>query len=96
MLLKPYPVQVKVEGFADSHTDDLPIQSSQFPSNWELAARRATCVTHELIDNGMPPSVFTVVSYGEYGSSIPIEKEKDIAMRRRVEIKASFQCEASQ
>ena len=43
--------QVVVEG----HTDDVPINTPQFPSNWELSTQRATNVVRYLIQEGLPP-----------------------------------------
>ncbi|TWI08005.1 flagellar motor protein MotD [Aerolutibacter ruishenii] len=61
-VLAPEPNAVRVEGY----TDNLPIRSVQFPSNWELSAARAASVTHELIGNGVVPHRLAVVGYGEY------------------------------
>lgn len=44
------PYRVTVEG----HTDDNPIRSQEFPSNWELSAARASAVARYLIDKGFP------------------------------------------
>lgn len=44
------PYRVTVEG----HTDDIPITSAQFPSNWELSAARASAVARFLIERGLP------------------------------------------
>jgi chemotaxis protein MotB len=44
--------QVEVQG----HTDDTPISTPAFPSNWELSAARATVVVRTLISNGIDPT----------------------------------------
>jgi chemotaxis protein MotB len=53
---------VVVEG----HTDDRPIRTTQFPSNWELSAARAASVVHVLTENGVPGSQLTVVGFAEF------------------------------
>ena len=60
--LKPWPNGVRVEG----HTDDRPIHTAQFPSNWELSAARAASVVHLFADNGVAPQRMSVVGFGEY------------------------------
>jgi chemotaxis protein MotB len=47
--LKPFPNPIRVEG----HTDNRPIRSSAFPSNWELSAARAASVVHLFTKSGM-------------------------------------------
>jgi chemotaxis protein MotB len=58
--LAPFPNPVKVEG----HTDDQPIASLQFPSNWELSAARAASVVKLFVDAGVAPTRVAVVGYG--------------------------------
>ena len=73
---------IRVEG----HTDDTPIATAQFPSNWELSAARATAVLRKLLDSGVPPRR---VSVGGYGEQRPIGDNATAAGRarnRRVEI----------
>jgi chemotaxis protein MotB len=52
---------ISVEG----HTDDRPISSLQFPSNWELSSGRATTVTRHLIDRGLDPIKLRAVGYAD-------------------------------
>jgi chemotaxis protein MotB len=59
--LRRFPNPLNVEG----HTDDRPIATPQFPSNWELSAARAASVVHLLTQRGLQPSRLTVVGYGE-------------------------------
>ena len=47
--LKPLPNAIRVEG----HTDDRPINTAAFPSNWELSAARAASVVHLFMDRGI-------------------------------------------
>ncbi|MBU6429456.1 MAG: OmpA family protein, partial [Cyanobacteria bacterium REEB65] len=59
---------IRVEG----HTDDTPIRTAQFPSNWELSTTRAVNVLHFLIDRGhLPPSRLSAAGYGEYFPRVP-------------------------
>lgn len=56
------PNGVRVEG----HTDNLPIATAQFPSNWELSAGRAASVVHLFADHGVQPARLAMVGYGEF------------------------------
>ena len=74
---------VKVEGF----TDNQPIRTSRFPSNWELSAARAIEVVNYLITRGISPTRLSATGYGEFQ---PIdERDDEIAHRRnrRIELK---------
>ena len=54
---------IRVEG----HTDNVPISTAQFPSNWELSTQRATNVVRILQDNcGLPPTLLRSTGFGEY------------------------------
>ena len=52
---------VSVEG----HTDDTPISTSRFPSNWELSAARATAVVRALVEAGLDASQVSAIAYGD-------------------------------
>ena len=56
------PNQIRVEG----HTDNLPIHTSQFPSNWELSVIRSTNVLQILQSDGVSPDRLSATGYGEY------------------------------
>lgn len=60
--LKPWPNAVRVEG----HTDDVPIRSAVFHSNWELSAARAGSVVRLFSERGIDPQRLAVVGYGQY------------------------------
>ncbi len=71
----------------DGHTDQVPIRSDRFASNWELSQARALAVVHMLISLGVPPNRLAANGFGEYQ---PIEEsDADGASRqnRRIEIK---------
>ncbi|MGI5911546.1 MAG: flagellar motor protein MotB [Syntrophomonadaceae bacterium] len=77
------PNYIRVEG----HTDDLPIHTGKFPSNWELSALRAANVVHVLNeDAGIPAERLSIIGYGEYRPLVPNEDQISRAMNRRVDI----------
>jgi chemotaxis protein MotB len=61
-VLKPFPNPIRVEG----HTDDRPVHTAAFPSNWELSAARAASVVHEFTKAGIDPLRLEIVGFGEY------------------------------
>lgn len=81
-VLRKAPNAVRVEGY----TDNQPIRTAQFRSNWDLSAARATNVVYELIDSGIAPERLASMGYGEYQ---PIADNASVAGRsanRRVEL----------
>ncbi|HEB85054.1 MAG TPA: flagellar motor protein MotB [Bacteroidetes bacterium] len=79
---KPYS-EVRVEG----HTDNVPIHTSQFPSNWELSAARALAVTKYFVfRGGLDPKKLSAVGYGEYRPRATNATPNGRARNRRVEI----------
>jgi len=80
--IQPLPNYILVEG----HTDNLPIHTTEFPSNWELSSARATNVVQDLIQDGIRPERLSATGYGEYR---PIATNDSLAheqMNRRVDI----------
>jgi chemotaxis protein MotB len=64
------------------HTDDRPIHTPQFPSNWELSAARAVAVVHYLVDTvGVDPRKVAAAAYSQYHP-----RSKDKKKNRRIEI----------
>jgi chemotaxis protein MotB len=61
-VLKPFPNPVRVEG----HTDNRPIKTASYPSNWELSAARAASVVHEFTKVGIDPLRLEIVGFGEF------------------------------
>lgn len=61
-VLQPFPNPIRVEG----HTDDRPIRTAAFPSNWELSAARAASVVHEFTKVGIDPLRLEIVGFGEF------------------------------
>src|SRR2546428_5470267 len=68
------------------HTDDKPIHTTRFPSNWELSTERAVVVTRFLIGKGMKPDSLGAVGYGEFDPLFPNDSEEHRAQNRRIEI----------
>lgn len=71
----------------DGHTDDVPIHTAQFASNWELSSARAISVVRFLIAQGVPPDRLAAAGFGQYQ---PIEKgdtPEARAANRRIELK---------
>jgi chemotaxis protein MotB len=76
------PSLLRVEG----HTDDVPIRSSHFPSNWELSTERAISVIRYLEEHGIDRGRLSVAGYGEFHPLAPNDSSERRALNRRVEI----------
>jgi len=77
------PNHIRVEG----HTDDRPIMTDQYPSNWELSASRATEVVRYFINEySFPPNRISALGYGEYRPIQPNNSIENRARNRRVDI----------
>lgn len=61
-VLSPIENTIQVEGF----TDDVPIRTSRFPSNWELSAARSASVVRYFARNGIVPKRMSATGYGEF------------------------------
>ncbi len=77
----------------EGHTDDRPIQTAQYPSNWELSSSRAASVVRFLIQNtdDIAPDRYISVGYGEFH---PVDTNATLtgrARNRRVEILFSWE-----
>lgn len=68
------------------HTDDVPIHTARFPSNWELSTERAVEVTKFLIANGMQPQTLAAAGYGEFDPVAANDSPDHRAQNRRIEI----------
>ncbi len=67
------------------HTDDLTIDTVQFPSNWELSAIRATTVLRYFIQQGIDPERMTATGYADFLPLAPNDSPENRAKNRRVE-----------
>lgn len=79
-------LSVEVQG----HTDDRPIRSQRYPSNWELSADRATQVAKTLLGMGANPGQVATKGFGEYHPVVPNLSDVDRLKNRRVEIQFSL------
>lgn len=68
------------------HTDNVPIDTDRFPSNWELSSARALEVVRLFVANGMSPTALSAAAYGEFDPVSPNVDEKGRARNRRIEI----------
>jgi chemotaxis protein MotB len=69
------------------HTDDRPIKSAEFASNWELSTDRAVAVVHRMLElSDIPPNRLQVVGYGDTRPIAPNDTPENRARNRRVEI----------
>lgn len=67
------------------HTDDLSIETVQFPSNWELSAIRATTVLRYFIQQGIDPERMSATGYADFIPLVPNDTPENRAKNRRVE-----------
>lgn len=68
------------------HSDDTPIKTAAFPSNWELSAARAAAVVRFLSENGVDPRQVSIRGYGEYSPLYANSSSENRQANRRVEI----------
>lgn len=78
--LVKYPNPLRVEG----HTDDLPISTRYYPSNWELSAARAASVVHRFQRGGIAASRLSVIGFGEFRPAQPNDTAAGRNANRRV------------
>ena len=81
-LLEQFHYHIKIEG----HTDNSPIKTDKFPSNWELSASRASNVARMLIEHGFPPEKISVEGFAEFRPKVPNSSLKNRAANRRIEV----------
>ncbi len=82
-ILKELPNDIRIEG----HTDDVPINTTEFPSNWHLSVARALNTAYYLIKNeGLNPEKISIVGYSEYKPLASNDTPDGRATNRRVDI----------
>ncbi|MNX74372.1 Motility protein B [compost metagenome] len=82
-MLKTSGHTLRIEG----HTDNTPISTARYPSNWELSAVRATNLVRFLIErHSYDPRRLSAAGYGEYYPKVPNDTEAHRAQNRRVDI----------
>lgn len=83
LLFASVPHAIKVEG----HTDNVPIRSKQYPSNWELSAARASSVIRYFIqEHSLASERFTAIGYADTRPIVSNTTEESRKKNRRVEI----------
>ena len=78
----PDPFTITVQGF----TDDKPIKTAEFPSNWSLSTARAVSVVQLFADSGVDGDRLTAEGFGQYSPVVPDDNDPDRAKNRRVVI----------
>ncbi len=82
-IIKGVENHIRIEG----HTDNVPISTSEFKSNWELSVRRATEVVRYLVEKrGLPPERISATGYAEYRPIAKNTSPQNRALNRRIEI----------
>lgn len=79
-IFHPMANTIHVEGY----TDDRPIETLEFPSNWELSAGRAASVVSQLVKEGVRPERLAAIGYGEYHSIADNKLKEGRDKNRRV------------
>ena len=72
--------------YIEGHTDNVPIHSSQWKSNWELSTTRATEVVHYFEQKGIDPARLAATGYGEFHPVVSNDSVEGKMKNRRVEI----------
>ncbi len=79
--------QIRVEG----HTDNVPIHSAKYPSNWELSSARALNVVQYMANKGdVDPSRMSAIGYGEYRPIAPNTTPENRKTNRRIEVYVDY------
>lgn len=82
-ILKEIPNSIRVEG----HTDDKPIKTAKYPSNWELSTARATSLLKKFVDKyNVSPAKISAAGYGEYRPKDTNTTPEGRQKNRRVDI----------
>jgi chemotaxis protein MotB len=82
-ILKDMPNQIQIEG----HTDDVPIKTAAYPSNWELSTARAIALMrHFTEESGLPPEKFAIAGYSKYQPIAGNDSPEGRSKNRRVDI----------
>lgn len=86
-IIKKIPPKIAWVLRVDGHTDRIPIQTSRFPSNWELSTARAISVVKYLVDQGISPTNLAATGFGEFQPIDPRDDEIANRRNRRIELK---------
>lgn len=86
-LINDFDNELVIEGY----TDDVPMSSPRFPTNWELSTARAVSVVRHLVEvENVDPSRLSAVGYGEHRPIVPNDSVENRASNRRVNILIIF------
>lgn len=85
-LLPTFNLAIDHNIVVEGHTDNLPISTERFPSNWELAAGRAGSVVRHLESRGLNPTRLRATGYGEIRPIAPNTTAQGQRTNRRVEL----------
>ena len=77
-------LSLKHDIIVEGHTDNVPIATKQFASNWELSSARATSVVKYFLGAGFSPQRMAAIGYGEYHPVAPNDSEPNRRKNRRV------------
>ena len=80
--LEPLAVAVRIEG----HTDDTPIRTARYSSNWELSTARASAVVARFIEQRVDPRRLSAAGYGEFHPRASNATQDGRASNRRVDV----------
>jgi chemotaxis protein MotB len=75
-----YPIRI------EGHTDNLPIRTERYPSNWELSTARALSVLKLMNERGIVPTRLSAVGYGEFKPLLENDTPERRQVNRRVEL----------
>lgn len=81
-VIKDSPYNILVEG----HTDDIPISTAEYPTNWELSSERAIAVVKYFLKEDIKPEKLSASGYAQYHPLVPNITPENRAKNRRVEI----------
>ncbi|MET0329799.1 MAG: flagellar motor protein MotD [Dyella sp.] len=79
-ILAPFSNPLRVEGY----TDDMPINTNVYPSNWELSAARAASVARLFAEHGVAPDRLGIIGWGQYHPSVANDSVDGRNQNRRV------------
>ena len=88
-ILNLIPFEIRIEG----HTDNIPIRTVRYPSNWELSYSRALALGRRFSENGVSQDRFQLIGYGDQRPKADNSTPGGRAINRRVEIEVNLRDE---
>ncbi len=86
-ITKKIPVNIDWLIQVEGHTDNLPISTKEYPSNWELSTARAIAVAKIMMNNGIASDRINVAGYGEFKPIVKNNNQINREKNRRIELK---------